>query len=188
MSILYRRIPVFVKVNIIFHSHCLRTSACWMSSLKRRRRSRLCVLPRRRRGRCSPRRSLATLFCAARQYTPAARRGAPTLIDDNCPLPPRGADPYIGCMRHSHESPRRSREGGNLASQLHADDKECNEMQPNATVLKVSPLLVTRDEANVATNEATPAQCLRVNGVPNEATLASFPASTLGVNGAKTPN
>ena len=58
-------------------------------------------------------------------------------------------------------------------------------MQPNATVLKVSPLLATPDEANVATNEATPVQCLRVSGVPNEATLASFPASPLGVNGAK---
>ena len=40
-------------------------------------------------------------------------------------------------------------------------------------------------EANVATNEATLVQCPRVSGVPNEATLASFPASPLGVNGAK---
>ena len=82
--------------------------------------------------------------------------GTPTPIDDNCSLPHRGADPYIGCMCHSHKFPRRFREGGNLASQLHADDRECNEMQPNATVLKVSPLLATPDEANVATNEATP--------------------------------
>ena len=65
------------------------------------------------------------------------------------------------------------------------NDKECNEMQPNATDLKGSPLLATPDEANEATNEATPVQCLRVSGVPNEATLASFPASPLGVNGAK---
>ena len=97
-------------------------------SPKRRRSSRLRALPRRRRGRSSPRNPGHAL--SARQYTPAARRGAPTLIDDNCPLPPRGADPYIGCMRHSHESPRRSREGGNLASQLHADDRG---MQRNAT-------------------------------------------------------
>ena len=58
-------------------------------------------------------------------------------------------------------------------------------MRGNERKLKVSPLLVTRDEANVATNEATPVRCLRVSGVPNEATLASFPASPLGVNGAK---
>ena len=58
-------------------------------------------------------------------------------------------------------------------------------MQPNATELKVSPLTATPDEAKQSHNEATLAQCLRVTGVPNEATVASFPASTVGVNEAK---
>ena len=56
-------------------------------------------------------------------------------------------------------------------------------MQPNATELKVPPLLATRNEANQGHNRL--AQCLRVNGVPNEATVASFSASRLGVNRAK---
>ena len=57
-------------------------------------------------------------------------------------------------------------------------------MRLNETEIKVSPLLRTPDEAqcghHVAKqnhNEATLAHRLRVNGVPNEATLASFPAS-----------
>ena len=58
-------------------------------------------------------------------------------------------------------------------------------MQPNATELKVSPLLATPNEASVVTSRATLAQCVGVSGVPNEATVASFSASPLGVNGAK---
>ena len=41
--------------------------------------------------------------------------------------------------------------------------KECNEMQPNATELKVSPLLATPNEATVATSRATLAQCVGVS-------------------------
>ena len=68
-------------------------------------------------------------------------------------------------------------------------DKECNEMQPNATELKVSPLLVTPDEANQGRNQGQLAHRLRVSGGPNEATVASFPASPLGVNEGQTgPN
>ena len=58
-------------------------------------------------------------------------------------------------------------------------------MQPNATELRVSPLLATPNEASVVTSRATLAQCVGVSGVPNEATVASFSASPLGVNGAK---
>ena len=65
------------------------------------------------------------------------------------------------------------------------DDKEWNEMQPNATELKVSPLLATPVEAKQGHNQGRLAQRLRVNGVPNEATVASFSASRLGVNRAK---
>ena len=58
-------------------------------------------------------------------------------------------------------------------------------MQPNATELKVSPLLATRNEANQGRHGLTLAQCVGVSGVPNEATVASFSASPLGVNRAK---
>ena len=58
-------------------------------------------------------------------------------------------------------------------------------MQPNATELKVSPLLATPDEANQGRNQGRPAHHVGVNGVPNEATVASFPTSPLGVNEAK---
>ena len=58
-------------------------------------------------------------------------------------------------------------------------------MQPNATELKVSPLLVTRNEANQGQRGLMLAQCVGVSGVPNEATVAPFPASTVGVNEAK---
>ena len=58
-------------------------------------------------------------------------------------------------------------------------------MQLNATELKVSPLLPTPDVANQGHNKATLAHRLRVNGGPNEATVASFPASPVGVNEAK---
>ena len=58
-------------------------------------------------------------------------------------------------------------------------------MQPNATDLKVSPRLATPDEANQGRNQSQLAQCLRVSGGPNEATVAPFPASTVGVNEAK---
>ena len=64
-------------------------------------------------------------------------------------------------------------------------DRECNQMQPNATELKVLPLLATPDEANHGHSQGQPAQCLRVSGVPNETTVASFPTSRLGINEAK---
>ena len=53
-------------------------------------------------------------------------------------------------------------------------------MRLNETELKVSPLLTTPDE----TNQGRLAHRVRVNGVPTKATVASFPASQLGVNGA----
>ena len=58
-------------------------------------------------------------------------------------------------------------------------------MQLNATVLKVSPLLATPNEASVAScwHSGTSERC--ASGVPNEARVASFPASPLGVNRAK---
>ena len=58
-------------------------------------------------------------------------------------------------------------------------------MQPNATELKVSPLLATRNEANQGHNQGQLAHRVRVSGVPNEATVAPFPAFPLGVNEAK---
>ena len=58
-------------------------------------------------------------------------------------------------------------------------------MQPNATELKVLPLLATPDEANQGHNQGQLAHRVGVNGVPNEATVASFSASTVGVNRAK---
>ena len=58
-------------------------------------------------------------------------------------------------------------------------------MQPNATELKVSPLLATRNEANQGHNQGRLAHRVRVSGVPNEATAAPFSASLLGVNEAK---
>ena len=58
-------------------------------------------------------------------------------------------------------------------------------MQPNATELKVSPLLATPDEASQGHNQGQLAHHVEVNGVPNEATVASFSASTVGVNRAK---
>ena len=66
-----------------------------------------------------------------------------------------------------------------------SDDMKCDRMRLNETVLKVSPLLATPNEATLATSRATLAQCVGVSVVPNEATVASFPASPLGVNGAK---
>ena len=66
-----------------------------------------------------------------------------------------------------------------------SDDRECDEMQPNATELKVSPLLATPDEASQGHNQGQLAHHVGVNGVPNEATVASFPASRLGVNETK---
>ena len=65
-------------------------------------------------------------------------------------------------------------------------------MRPNETELKVSPLLVTPNsapgsvtKANQGHSEATLVQRLRVSGMPNETTPASFSASQLGVNGTK---
>ena len=58
-------------------------------------------------------------------------------------------------------------------------------MQLNATDLKVPSLLATPDEANQGQNQGRLAHRVRVTGGPNEATVASFPASTVGVNEAK---
>ena len=58
-------------------------------------------------------------------------------------------------------------------------------MRPNETKIKVLPLLATPDEANLGQRGLMLAQRVRVNGVPNEARVASFPASTVGVNRAK---
>ena len=116
------------------------------------------------RGSCL-RRNLASLGSAA-----------PT--NDNCPLRHSPANPYI-------VSRRRSRADGNLTSPTHVDDRKCNEMQPNATELKVSSLLATPAEAKHSHNQGRLAQGLRVSGGPNEAMVASFPASQLGVNRAK---
>ena len=58
-------------------------------------------------------------------------------------------------------------------------------MQSNATEIKVSPLLATPDVANQGYNQGRLAQRGRVSGGPNEATVASFPASPVGVNEAK---
>ena len=58
-------------------------------------------------------------------------------------------------------------------------------MQPNATELKVLPLVATPDKTKRGQCGLTVAHPLRVSGVPNDATLASFPASALGVNEAK---
>ena len=58
-------------------------------------------------------------------------------------------------------------------------------MEPNGTELKVSPLLATRNEAKQGHNQGRQAHRIRVSGGPNEATVASFPASAIGVNEAK---
>ena len=93
--------------------------------------------------------------------------------------------------------PSRSRADGQIPSPLRGEGEdegetpaprrrqESNEMQPNATELKVSPLLATPDEANQGQRGLMLARCVGVSGVPNEATVAPFPASTVGVNEAK---
>ena len=61
-------------------------------------------------------------------------------INDNCPLRHSPAGCYIVHIRRCGESHRRSCEVGNLASPAPIagiDDRECNEMQLNATELKV---------------------------------------------------
>ena len=58
-------------------------------------------------------------------------------------------------------------------------------MQPNATKcnrIKGLPLLTRPTQGH---NQGQLAQCLRVSGGPTETTVASFPASPLGVNEAK---
>ena len=55
-----------------------------------------------------------------------------------------------------------------------ADGGKWNEMEPNGTELKVSPLLATPDEANQGQNEATAGPARTSEGKPNEATVASF--------------
>ena len=166
---------------------------------------------------------------------------------DKRPLRHRHASPYIGCIRRIREStpsfprrqepripapcPRHSSEGWNPSEGEGSGDKECNQMQSNATELKVSLLLATPPSlpAQAGTSYPGPAQtirngrkwkemeankkfatpghsqpapgsitkakrgqrgltvarCIRVNGVPNEATVAPFPASPVGVNEAK---
>ena len=108
--------------------------------------------------------------------------------DDNCPLRHSPADCYIGRMsRFSKATPSlpRRREPRIPGPTARADDRKWNGMQPNATELKVSPLLATPEEANQDRNQGQLAHRLRVSGGPNEATLASFPASPPGVNRAK---
>ena len=62
--------------------------------------------------------------------------------NDNCPLRHGPADCYIVRIRRSRESgPRHSSEGWNPGEG--SDDRKCNQMQPNAIELKVSPLLAT---------------------------------------------
>ena len=51
--------------------------------------------------------------------------------------------------------------------------------------IKSLPLLATRNEAKQSHSEVMLPHRARVNGVPNEATVVSFPASSLGVNEAK---
>ena len=58
-------------------------------------------------------------------------------------------------------------------------------MRPNETELKVPSLLSTPDEANQGHNQGQLGHRVRVSGVPTEATVASFPASPLGVTEAK---
>ena len=67
---------------------------------------------------------------------------------------------------------------------VRVDDKEWNEMEQNGTELKVLPLLATRNEAKQGHNQGRLTHRVRVSGVPNEATVAPFPASPLGVNEA----
>ena len=110
--------------------------------------------------------------------------------NDNCPLCRHRNSPYIGGMRHSRAMfpsfPRRFRSllSGRGPRIEGSGDGKSNEMQPNATDLKVSPLLATRDEANQGHNLSRLAHRVRVSGAPNEATVASFLASPLGVNEA----
>ena len=61
-------------------------------------------------------------------------------------------------------------------------------MQRNATKcnrINSSPLQFTRDEAKTRPPRGHAGTVRTSERVPNEATLASFPASPLGVNGAK---
>ena len=88
--------------------------------------------------------------------------------DDNCPLRHSPAGCYIVCIRRLRKDPpsfprRRNPLSLGEGEGEGSDDRECNQMQPNATEIKGSPLLAT----------------------PDEATVASFPASPPGVNGAK---
>ena len=70
--------------------------------------------------------------------------------NDNCPLRHRRASPYIGCMRHSRETPVVPAKAENLASLPPvpsrkagiqegegSDDRKRNEMEQNGTELKV---------------------------------------------------
>ena len=106
--------------------------------------------------------------------------------NDNCPLRHRPTSPYIGCMRHScaryRSFPRRlgSFSLWEKAEDEGSDGRQWNEMEQNGTELKGSSLLATRDEAN----QGRLAHRVRVSGVPNEATVAPFSASLLGVNEA----
>ena len=66
-----------------------------------------------------------------------------------------------------------------------AGDRKWVEMEGNGTELKVLSLLATPDEAKRGQRGLTVAQCVRVDGGPNEAAPALFSASRPGVNEAK---
>ena len=76
---------------------------------------------------------------------------------DNCPLRHSPADCYIVPMRRLREIPpslpRRRSDPLALWERVRVRVRECNEMQPNATELKVSPLLSTPGEANQGHNQ-----------------------------------
>ena len=124
--------------------------------------------------------------------------------NDNCPLRRRRPNPYIGSIRRSREPRRHSSEGWNpacaTAERTRGGGEEglcprfLSSQKPprmrvrrkgNATELKVSPLLATSNEATRGHNQGRLAHSLRVSRGPNEATVAPFPASQLGVNRAK---
>ena len=84
----------------------------------------------------------------------------------------------------SHPCPlsRHSSEGWNPSEG--SGDREWNEMEPNGTELKVSPLLPTPDDAHRGNSEATPAQRVRVNGGPKRSHTRLISIARLGVNEA----
>ena len=84
--------------------------------------------------------------------------------------------------------PRRRSDPLALWERVRVRVREWNEMEQNGTELKVRhswSLLTRPNEASVAScwHSGTSERC--ASGVPNEARVASFPASPLGVNEAK---